>query len=90
MRQLQERVQREWVQQEWVQRERVQREWVQRERDQREWVREETWVRQEASQQSQADPTRTHPDQGTEQVFPVSAPLRQQPMVPWQATGHLD
>ena len=56
---------------------------------------EEAWVRQEASQQSQADPARTHPDQGTvgwpEQVFPVSAvPLRQQPVVPWQATGHLD
>ena len=45
------------------------------------------WVRQEACQKSQADPARTHPDQGTvgwpEQVFPVSAvPLRQQPMVP--------
>ena len=61
---------------------------------QQEWVREEAWVRQGASQQSQADPARTHPDQGTvgwpEQVFPVSAvPLRQQPVVPWQATGHL-
>ena len=75
--------------QEWVQRERDQQERVQQE-----WVREEAWVRQEASQQSQADPARTHPDQGTvgwpEQVFPVSASLRQQPMVPWQATGHLD
>ena len=44
-------------------------------------------MRQEAGQQSQADPARTHPDQGTvgwpEQVFPVSAvPLQQQPMVP--------
>ena len=85
MRQLQEWVQREWGQRERVQRERDQQEW-----GQQEWVREEAWVRQEASQQSQADPTRTHPDQGTEQVFPVSAPLRQQPMVPWQATGHLD
>ena len=28
-------------------------------------MREEAWVRQEASQQSQADPARTHPDQGT-------------------------
>ena len=59
-----------------------------------EWVREEAWVRQEAGQQSQADPARTHPDQGTvgwpEQMFPMSAvPLRQQPVVPWQATGHL-
>ena len=89
MRQLQEWVQREWGQRERVQRERDQQEW-----GQQEWVREEAWVRQEASQQSQADPARTHPDQGTvggpEQVFPVSAPLRQQPMVPWQATGHLD
>ena len=63
-------------------------------RDRQEWVQEEAWVRQEAGQQSQADPARTHPDQGTvgwpEQVFPVSAPLRQQPMVPWQAAGHLD
>ena len=53
---------------------------------QREWVREEAWVPQEASQQSQVDPARTHPDQGTvgwpEQVFPVSAPLWQQPVVP--------
>ena len=62
--------------------ERVQREWVQRERDQQEWVREEAWVRQEASQQSQADPARTRPDQGTvgwpDQVFLLSAvPLRQ-------------
>ena len=84
VRQLQE-----WVQREWVLRERDQEEW-----GQQEWVREEAWVRQEASQQSQADPARTHPDQGTvgwpEQVFPVSAvPLRQQPVVPWQATGHL-
>ena len=51
-------------------------------------------VQQEASQQPQADPARTRPDQGTvgwpEQVFPVSVPLRRQPMVPWQATGHLD
>ena len=83
-------MQRECGQQEWVQRERDQEEW-----GQQEWVREEAWVRQEASQQSQADPARTHPDQGTvgwpEQVFPVSAvPLRQQPVVPWQATGHLD
>ena len=80
-----------------MQRERDQQEWGQQEWGQQEWVpwelvREEAWVRQEASQQSQADPARTHPDQGTvgwpEQVFPVSAPLRQQPMVPWQATGH--
>ena len=82
MRQLQEWVQREWGQQEWVQRERDQQEWGQQE-----------WERREASQQSQADPARTHPDQGTvgwpEQVF-VSVPLRQQPMVPWQETGHLD
>ena len=78
-----------------MQREWVQREWDQEEWGQQEWVREEAWVRQEASQQSQADPARTRPDQGTvgwpEQVFPVSAvPLRQQPVVPWQATGHLD
>ena len=57
-------------------------------------MREEVLVRQEASQRSQADPARTHPRQGTvgwpEQVFPVSVPLRQQPMVPMQATGHLD
>ena len=57
-----------------------------------EWVQRE-WVRQEANQQSQADPARTHPDQGTvggpEPVFPVSAPLRQQPMVLSQATGNL-
>ena len=37
---------------------------------------------------------RTRPDQGTvgwpEQMFPVSAPLRQQPIVPWQATGYPD
>ena len=50
-------------------------------------------MRQEASQQSQADPARTHPDQGTvgwpEQVLPVSAPLRQQPMVPWPTEGPL-
>ena len=77
-----------------MQRERDQEEWGQQEWGQQEWVREEAWVRQEASHQSQADPARTHPDQGTvgwpEQVFPVSAvPLRQQPVVPWQATGHL-
>ena len=51
--------------------------------------------RQEAGQQSQANPGRTRPNQGTvggpEQGFPVSTvPLRQQSMVPWQATGHLD
>ena len=77
MRQLQE-----WVQREWVQRERDQEEW-----GQQEWVREEAWVRQEASQQSHADPARTRPDQSIvgwpEQVFPVSVvPLRQQPVVP--------
>ena len=59
--------------QEWVQ-----REWVQRERDQQEWGQQE-WVWREASQQSQADPARTHPDQGIvgwpEQVFLVSVPL---------------
>ena len=85
-------------------------EWVQREWGQQEWVQGTgptgmgaagmgagggMGERQKAGQQSQADPARTHPDQGTvgwpEQVFPVSAiPLRQQPMVPWQATGHLD
>ena len=54
---------------------------------QREWEQQE-WVRQEASQQSQADPARTHPDQGTlgGSEHPVLVPLRQQPMVPWQAT----
>ena len=55
-------------------RERDQEEWGQQEWGQQEWAREEAWVRQEASQQSQADPARTHPDQGTvgwpEQVFP--------------------
>ena len=48
---------------------------------QQEWVRKEARVRQEASQGTVGWP---------EQVFPVSAvPLRQQPVVPWQAAGHL-
>ena len=52
-------------------------------------MREEEW------QQLQADPARTHSDRGAvgwpKQMFHVSAvSLRQQPMVPWQATGHLD
>ena len=58
-----------------------------------EWVQQE-WVLQEAGQQSQADPARTHPDQdtvgGPEQVFPVLVPLRQQPMVPSHAISHLN